>query len=214
MSYTKLYHKLESSLIFKMQMTAETISQLINHIFNRAEYNNVIRDMLWNQNRLHLFDDCKQEIMLVIAEYKDHEKLIKLFNQNQFLFWYLNLCKNTIKSKNSPLFYKYIKPCLNMSEAPEDFFTEEELGSMDYEMAVRHLKLVIEEMKTKSRKHKNAGEIFCLKFFERMTIEQISKKIKISNRTVCSSLALTKDYLNEHFKLNNYTNDNSSNFDY
>lgn len=163
-------------------MSAATINDIINHLYNSKEYDQIIRNLINNsQLDYDLFEDIKQELYLQILD--GPIKVIGIYNRGQFKWWFTRIAVNQIKSTKSRIYATYVKKSLGDEEyndishtnikPPAIYDRIDEKNKYNYV-----LKFVNKQMKLNKESHRN---FYCWKLYyiNDYTMQMITNETKI-----------------------------------
>ncbi len=138
-------------------------------------YCNMFKKFLTNKNEREEFT----HFIIHTLSYKDEDKLVWLYNNNQFNYYLSKIIYNQIKSKTSPWHQKFrIKESFNLVEeipAIQNTYTDSESHKQD--MKVDFVKNIVNKHINKSKDLRRNLEVFKLYYFDNLSLRNISEKL-------------------------------------
>lgn len=156
-----------------------TKQQIIQQIYTDNMYNNIISKFI-NKDQ---YDEFKQFIFEQLLAIPD-EKIIVLWSNNQFLYYFCGILQNQIKSKTSKWHkeYRSLKSFeLNQTDGVQPYSTQIELNEEELEKNFK-LKLIeqaIHHHIQRDPKLKTEFDLFNMYHKENMTFREIAKLTRI-----------------------------------
>jgi hypothetical protein len=76
--------------------------QILTNLFN----NKAVEEIINNITKTQTEEDLAQDIYLALCE-KDEDLIVKLFENNQLMYFITRMVLNNVRSVTSPYYYKY-----------------------------------------------------------------------------------------------------------
>lgn len=187
-------------------LTAETRDIIFKEILKNPIYEVVLKKYLSDEYELNEF---RQHLWVIISELPE-EKILHIWNQGYFLFWYCNVIKNQIKSSTSSWHKSYRLANQNVSNSIKEVIDDIEIDQEDTRKEkLQKLILIQDAISYHLRKNprlQTEFKLFNLKYVEGYTYREISKKTKIplasTFQAVLDAEILIRSYVNmRHNKL-------------
>lgn len=174
-------------------ITASTLNDIITHINQDTD---MYKEIVMNVSKQY-YEDMWGEMMLILLEYKNPDKLIEAYNKKYFKYFFIRILTNQIHSSTSPFFYKYKRHNLDLNVEIES------VGDIEDDSWVEEINKFNEKTdEFLEQEHWYDKELFNMYYKEGLSYSKINQLTKIPKSSLWNSVSKTterfRNYLNKN----------------